>query len=44
MLDFLSVQFPMMKQSLHRDSADEAVQQRQKDVIRAYVRSKTQRN
>jgi len=37
-LNFLEMQFPMMKNSLHVDSANEAVKQVQGDIVRAYVR------
>jgi hypothetical protein len=43
MREFLAIQFPMMKQSLHADSADEAVKQVQGDTVRAYVRGELHR-
>jgi hypothetical protein len=34
----MSLQFPMMSQSLQTDSANDAVIQMQKDIVRAYAR------
>jgi hypothetical protein len=41
--EFLAAQFPMMKQSLHIDSANESVKQIQADIVRAYVRGELHR-
>ncbi len=43
MREFLIIQFPMMKESLHVDSANEAVKQVQGDIVRAYVRGELRR-
>jgi hypothetical protein len=43
-LDFLTIQFPMMKQSLRIDSANDAVEHVQRDLVRAYVRGETHRD
>jgi hypothetical protein len=44
MLRFLTVQFPMMKQNLHVDSANDAVEQVQRDLVRAYVKGEIHRD
>jgi hypothetical protein len=44
MRDFLAIQFPMMNEVLHTDSADEAVKQIQADIVRAYVRGELHRD
>jgi hypothetical protein len=41
---FLTVQFPMMKQRLQVDSANDAVEQVQRDLVRAYAKGEIHRD